>query len=389
MVKKRHRKRMTLRSAALLMALFIALPFLLPTHAVMAAQSLQNIQKELADVRSKRNQLADQKTKLSGELAYLESRSKAQRAVYEDALEQKEAALMVLEMNQEAADIAQADYEAKLVQYEERVAMMYAWNRLSLIELLLSSESLQGFFTTLRFMKVVTDADEQALHDLEEASILASQLKEEAEDQYSEMIALVEQADRAMEDIKEQVSVAEQELKDIAASLEITRQKEAQLAREQQALTAPPPSTPSTPGAANTGWVGTHMFRWPLPDHSNVTSVFGWRAKYGRYHYGTDVAAPVGSRIVAMADGVVTYVGWPGTAYHWAYGKMIVINHDNGYHTRYGHLNGFNSYIGQRVTAGQVVGYTGNTGRSSGPHLHFEIRVNGVPKDPLNYFRRR
>ena len=131
------------------------------------------------------------------------------------------------------------------------------------------------------------------------------------------------------------------------------------------------------------------MFIWPLPDNSYVTSVFGWRAKYGRYHYGTDIAAPVGSRIVAMADGVVTYVGWPGTAYHWAYGKMIVIDHGNGYQTRYGHLNGFNSHIGQRVTAGQVIGYTGNTGRSSGPHLHFEIRVNGVPKDPLNYFRRR
>lgn len=385
-MKKRHRKRMTLKSAALLMALFIALPFLLPTHAVMAAQSLQSIQKELADVRSQRNQLTDQKTKLTGELAYLESRSKAQRAVYEDALEQKEAALMVLEMNQEAADISQADYEAKLVQYEERVAMMYAWNRLSLIELLLSSESLQGFFTTLRFMKVVTDADEQALHDLEEASILASQLKEEAEDQYSEMTALVAEADHAMQEIKGQVSLAEGELKQIASSLEITRQKEAQLARDSQ-----PGSTVTTTGttSANNGWVGTHMFRWPLPDHSNVTSVFGWRAKYGRYHYGTDVAAPVGSRIVAMADGVVTYVGWPGTAYHWAYGKMIVINHDNGYQTRYGHLNGFNSYIGQRVTAGQVVGYTGNTGRSSGPHLHFEIRVNGVPKDPLNYFRRR
>ncbi len=386
MVKKRHRKQMTLKSAALFMAMLIVLPFLLPSNAVMAARSLQSIQKELADVQSKRKQLADQKTKLTGELAYLESRSKAQRAVYEDALQQKEAALMVLEMNQEAADIAQADYEEKLVQYEERIAMMYAWNRLSLVELLLSSESLQGFFTTLRFMKMVTDADEQALHDLEEASILAGQLQEEAEDQYSEMTALVAEADHAMQEIKEQVSLAEGELKQIASSLEITRQKEAQLARDAQQG-----STVTTTGTAssNTGWVGTHMFRWPLPDHSNVTSVFGWRAKYGRYHYGTDVAAPVGSRIVAMADGVVTYVGWPGTAYHWAYGKMIVINHDNGYQTRYGHLNGFNSYIGQRVTAGQVVGYTGNTGRSSGPHLHFEIRVNGVPKDPLNYFRRR
>jgi murein DD-endopeptidase MepM/ murein hydrolase activator NlpD len=90
-----------------------------------------------------------------------------------------------------------------------------------------------------------------------------------------------------------------------------------------------------------------------------------------------------------MADGVVTYAGWPGTAYHWAYGIMVVVDHGNGLQTRYGHLSRVNCHIGQRVKAGDVIGFTGNTGRSSGPHLHFETRVNGVPKDPLSYFRRR
>ncbi len=373
-----------LLAAVLLMAL-------LPGRATVAqSNSLQSIQQQLKSVRSDLNQLSSKKTKLTGDLAYLEKRSAAQRAVYEDALAQKEAALMVLEMNQEASDLAQKDYEEKLVQYGERVSRMYAWDRLSTADLFLSSENLQGFFTTLRFMKLVSDSDEQALADLEAASVLARQLEEEAEDQYGEMLQLVEEADAAMKEIKAQEAQTAEDLKKVASSLEITRQKEAKLSQSAQSSAKNQTTTTSTTQrpSASALYSGTGPFIWPLPSSYYVTSVFGWRAKYGRYHYGTDVAAPVGTQIVAMASGTVTYVGWPGTAYHWAYGKMVVIDHGNGYQTRYGHLNGFNCHIGQRVNAGQVIGYTGNTGRSSGPHLHFETRVNGVPKDPLSFFRR-
>lgn len=385
MTKIRNGKKSLLRLTAAFLMAFMVLACLAPAPPVRAAQSLQEIQKALKEVRAQKNSLADKKNKLSGDLAYLEKRSQAQRQVVEDALEQKEAALMLLEMNQEAAVIAQADYEEKLALYGDRVARMYEWNRLSLFELLLSSQNLQGFFTTLRFMKMVAEADEQALTELEEASVLARQLEEEAADQYSEMIELVLQAEAAMEAIRTQENQTAKELKDLASKLKITQQKEAQLARDAQKPPSPPPANIQN----SSGWRGTGPFVWPLPDASYVTSVFGWRAKYGRYHYGTDVAAPVGTRIVAMADGVVTYAGWPGTAYHWAYGIMIVVDHGNGYQTRYGHLSRLNCYMGQRVKAGDVIGYTGNTGRSSGPHLHFETRVNGVPKDPLSYFRRR
>jgi murein DD-endopeptidase MepM/ murein hydrolase activator NlpD len=66
---------------------------------------------------------------------------------------------------------------------------------------------------------------------------------------------------------------------------------------------------------------------------------------------------------------------------------MVVINHYDGTQTRYGHLSGYNCHTGQKVNAGQVIGYTGNTGRSSGPHLHFEIRINGTPVNPMKYFK--
>ncbi len=376
------------RVLASLLAVLSILSFvlLMPSYASAASGSSQNqlaeIQKQLDSVRSNRKQLAGEKDKLSGDLAYLEQRSEEQRALYDTALEQKEAALMVLEMNQAACVQAQHDYENKMEEYEERVAQMYAWNRQSMISMLLTSDSLQGFFTTLRFMKLVTEADEQALLELEEASVLAEQLSSDAKLQYEEMAALVREADEAMNAIRQQVSMTREELNRVSNSLEISRQKEAQLNRDAQAA-----SKPAAPAATQTvsAHVGTAGFIWPIPGQHYISSHFGYRPQFGRYHYGTDIAAPQGTKIVAMANGVVTYAssGWND-----GYGTVVMIDHNNGYQTRYAHLSGLNCRIGQSVSAGQVIGYSGNTGNSTGPHLHFEIRVNGTPHNPMNYFKK-
>lgn len=380
--------RQTSRVLAALLAFFLLLSFIsLGPSGVSAAsasskEKLSEIQKQLDDVRSSRKQLTGEKDKLTGDLAYLEQRSKEQRSIYEDALEQKEAALMVLEMNQAASIQAQLDYEDKMEEYEERVAQMYAWNRQSMIGMLLTSDSLQGFFTTLRFMKLVTEADERALLELEEASVLAEQLAGDAELQYEEMVELVREADQAMNAIRQQASMTREELNKVSGSLEISRQKEAQLNRD-AAEASKPPAAPASQTVST--YVGTAGFIWPIPGHHNITSHFGYRAKYGRFHYGTDVSAPRGTKIVAMARGVVTFAssGWND-----GYGTVVMIDHGNGYQTRYAHLSSLNCRMGQSVTSGQVIGYSGNTGNSSGPHLHFEIRINGTPHNPMNYFKR-
>jgi murein DD-endopeptidase MepM/ murein hydrolase activator NlpD len=84
---------------------------------------------------------------------------------------------------------------------------------------------------------------------------------------------------------------------------------------------------------------------------------------------------------LAAASGVVTYVGYMGTA-----GNAVIVDNGNGVTTMYYHLSGFNVSTGQSVTAGQTIAYSGNTGATSGPHLHFAVRVNGTYVNPLNYF---
>lgn len=125
--------------------------------------------------------------------------------------------------------------------------------------------------------------------------------------------------------------------------------------------------------------------RWPVPGHYMVTSPFGMRdhpVNGGiKPHEGIDVAAPINTPVVAVADGVVTATGWMG-----GYGISVIIQHSGAMKTRYSHLNEVALQAGSRVKAGDVIGYVGSTGVSTGSHLHFEVLIAGRPVNPLNYY---
>lgn len=129
-------------------------------------------------------------------------------------------------------------------------------------------------------------------------------------------------------------------------------------------------------------WLPTGNFRWPITGH--ITSRFGGRKSPGGIgttnHKGLDIAAPRGTPVYASDGGTVTYAGWMGT-----YGYLVQIDHGNGYQTRYAHNSSIVVSVGQHVYKGQQIARVGSTGNSTGPHCHFEIRYNGVPKNPLNY----
>ena len=119
----------------------------------------------------------------------------------------------------------------------------------------------------------------------------------------------------------------------------------------------------------------------PLAHYVYISSHFGERSsRRSSYHTGTDFATSTGTAIYAWQSGIVTTAGWQG-----AYGNMIAIDHGNGLVTRYAHMSGYATYEGQYVEEGQVIGYVGSTGNSTGPHLHFEIMINGDFVNPENY----
>ena len=119
-----------------------------------------------------------------------------------------------------------------------------------------------------------------------------------------------------------------------------------------------------------------------IPVKSNYRFTSGFGQRWGRLHAGADFAGPIGTPIYATADGVVTFSGWSS-----GYGRLIKIQHEFGIETRYAHQNKLRVKVGQRVSRGQRIGDIGNSGRSTGPHLHYEVRVGGKPVNPMIYIR--
>lgn len=123
--------------------------------------------------------------------------------------------------------------------------------------------------------------------------------------------------------------------------------------------------------------MGSGEMAWPL--QGTITSRFGPR--WGSFHYGVDIGADHGSNIFAADSGMVASAGWNG-----GYGNLVKIDHGDGKQTWYAHLSDFNVQVGASVNKGDVIGYVGSTGVSTGPHLHFEVRIDGVAKDPLTFY---
>jgi murein DD-endopeptidase MepM/ murein hydrolase activator NlpD len=134
--------------------------------------------------------------------------------------------------------------------------------------------------------------------------------------------------------------------------------------------------TTTTTGGSGGGHKGAPHFIWPV--HGPITSPFGMR--WGVLHPGIDIGVPVGTPVHASAAGTVVWCGWME-----GYGNFVVIDHGGGYATAYGHNSSIAVSCGEKVSQGQVIAHSGCTGYCTGPHVHFEIRVDGTPVDPLDY----
>ncbi|MBE3035267.1 MAG: M23 family metallopeptidase [Actinobacteria bacterium] len=159
--------------------------------------------------------------------------------------------------------------------------------------------------------------------------------------------------------------------------LALLEQQESQLLAESNALSA------VINGSSGSG-VGTGDMMWPV--NGPIMSPFGYRIHpilgYRKLHTGIDFGVGYGTPIHASDSGTVIYATWMS-----GYGNVIIIDHGRGISTLYAHQSSLAVGNGARVSRGQVVGYVGSTGFSTGPHLHFEVRVNGNPVDPMGYLR--
>lgn len=295
------------------------------------------------------------------------------------------------ELRKKRSELRAAEERLALQQtaFEQRVVMAYKANDLSYLDVILQSSSFNDLVQRLRLVRDLVGGEQDLLAQLElaraaverERDALARKQEEAAraaaslEAQRAELAALcaAQEAQRAA------VDAARQEK---GAALAAVSSNLAELERQEEHLRAQSQALTSIINGNSGGGKGTGSMMWPV--NGTVTSGFGWRIHpiLGRriFHTGIDIAAPSGTPIWAADAGKVIYATWVS-----GYGNTVALDHGRGISTLYAHQSSIAVGYGQTVTKGQVIGYVGSTGYSTGPHLHFEVRVNGSPVDPMGY----
>lgn len=386
---------------------FIFLTFLLSSSvsAYDAAAELERLMQEQAELEVQWQNAQDALTYFESEqsleqsnLAFLLERSAEQQALYEEQAKQVAAITKIMQSLERSLEISIRQYEEQKVLYADRIENMYNLHKKSQLELLLESDSLEAYFTTLRLMKLISDADEQDLQSMREARDELIRKTEETKKQlgdYNTLLSIIEMDMLAIEAnvqlSQSNVAAMDAELQALYGAVEQYYDDhfqlqldidEAQRQKEQQEYLAQLAAAQAGGYSAITYSGGG--FIWPCPANDGVTSEFGPRSipEAGIYdfHTGIDFAADYGTTCIAAASGTVVFAGWMTYG-----GNTVKIDIGSGIVIMYCHLNDIYVAQGQYVNAGDIVGAVGSTGLSTGPHLHFEVQVGGSPVDPRLY----
>lgn len=272
-------------------------------------------------------------------------------------------------------------YDKQVDLFKKRMVAIYTSGDTQYLDVLLKSRSLTDFISSYYIISQLTDIDENLLNDLETKKKAISLSKQKLENEKKEMATILENQTRTTRTLQNTKKMREnfiEKLSDEEKNLqskidEINKQYEEVnqqiLALAQQGL--------------DTTYIGGEL-AWPVPGYTRITSKYAMRVHpiTGQYklHTGVDIGAPMGANFVAANDGVVVKAG-PNTAY----GNMVIIDHGGGISTLYAHGSEILVEVGQTVKRGDAILKVGSTGYSTGPHAHFEVRINGVTTDPLPY----
>ena len=272
-------------------------------------------------------------------------------------------------------DQTQAEIDAVKDMATSQAVALYKAGSGEALEALLDSSSLSELDNKIELMGVAAQENTNAL-------IEYGRLRVTIEAQHRELFAVQEDLENTRADQAQVLANLDEKHAELAANLaELERRLDKEhaheeiLAKEEAKIEADILAAQAGSAVAAKG-VSTSGYIWPLG--GAITSYYGPR--WGRMHTGIDIDGTSGQPIVASKAGRVIVA-----SYYGGYGNAVVVDHGGGVTTLYGHMSGFNVSNGQSVSQGAVLGYVGCTGSCTGDHLHFEVRVNGSPQDPLNY----
>ena len=369
-----------------------ALVFSVPSLAVSQSQ-IDALEDEREALRDQRDDMqaeidalkSDQDNALAQKYA-LDAQNELHRQEIELIDEQIEIYTKLVEQKSLEVEAAQKAEDEQLEAYKKHVRAMEEDGSFTYLAIIFGSRNLSDLLSNIDMIKEIMQADKR-LHD---QYIAAREETEQVKAEYELMLGdLQDKQDELVAEkaaLELEIEAANKIIAELEALIEVSREAFDAIVAEEAALQSQINNMIAElerQEAANS-ITSTGTYIWPLPGYS-PGSAYGWRMHpiYNemRFHAGEDIGAPGGTSILAADSGVAT-IGPAGSGY----GNYVIINHGGGRVTLYAHMSAFNVTSGQSVSQGDVIGYVGTTGTSTGNHLHFEVRVNGATTDPKQYF---
>lgn len=349
-------------------------------------QMQEQIDQQRSNLRKERDRISDTERAAESQLGDIELNIQSTDTAYQDYEAQIQLANQRLKALQVELFAAESTYYQKQAAIIARLRFLQRQQRTGFgWDILLDSENLNEFLDRRRRVKLVYQADQQILASLKVASDRIKQKKTEVEQQKNQIALLTQQLlaqkaqyqaqQAAQQQLIERLKTNKQALEAAQIQLAVDSRNIGNLIRRQIAAER-------KARFPNTLIYGTGELIFP--SEGEISSGFGWRQHpilgHLRFHAGIDFAGSYGSPIQAADRGTVILAGWYG-----GYGNTVIIDHGDGIATLYGHTSKLYVSEGQSVQLGQAIAAVGSSGLSTGPHLHFEVRKNGEPVDPMNY----
>ena len=272
-------------------------------------------------------------------------------------------------------------YDKQVELFKKRMVAIYMAGDTQYLDVLLKSSSLSDFISSYYLISQLTEIDENLLNDLETKKKTMDLSRQKLENEKKELATIVENQTRTTRTLQNTKKMRENFIdklsddeKNLQAKIDEINKQYEEVNQQILALAQ---------NGIDTAYIGGEL-AWPVPGYTRITSKYAMRVHpiTGQYklHTGVDIGAPLGANFVAANDGVVVKAG-PNVAY----GNMVIIDHGGGISTLYAHGSEILVEVGQTVKRGDSILKVGSTGYSTGPHAHFEVRINGVTTDPLPY----
>ena len=359
------------------------------------------LQSQQASIQTNINDLMAQQADVIEQKAAMDEKNELARQEIELINEQIDVYTDLIEQKARELEKAEAAEQAQYDLYCKRVRAMEEEGSYTYLDILFQCRSLSDVLSAIDMIGEIMDADKRLFEEYKTARENTEKVKAEYEGTLQQLGEKQETLEAEKAELEAQIAAAVEVINQLENDIEAAKAEYAKAAAAEAAAQASinaiiaqmqaeeeaarQEAAENNQQYTGTGSTATGTYIWPCPSSTYVTSAFGMREHplFGdeRPHSGIDIAGSAGSEVLAADSGTVAVA-----TYSSSYGNYVTIYHSNGDYTLYAHMSSLAVTAGQNITQGDVIGYVGSTGWATGPHLHFEIRVNGSTVDPLSYF---